>query len=86
MCRLCKENDGIKQSCPDCGRLICFDTLAADGVCAPARVATSGDVYCKRCADQFDEEDADEFDDDDYDWGYDDDPGQDGAGCAHEPT
>lgn len=59
MCNLCDENNGIPPSCPDCGRLICFDFSASDDVVAQAYVTRSGDVLCWRCgiaADQADED------------------------------
>lgn len=53
MCKeLCEEYDG--QSCPDCGRLICFDTKHGDDIMRPAYVTESGDLYCDRCGKDHD--------------------------------
>ncbi len=65
MCQLCDESDdGSMQSCPDCGRLICFDAKGFDDIMAPAYVTASGDLYCSRCGCAHDraEEEEEEYD------------------------
>lgn len=76
MCKeLCENDDVGPQSCPDCGRLICFDTTGFDDIMAPAYVTESGDLFCDRCGrahdraeEEFDgeDDDVDEFDEDDW--------------------
>ena len=63
MCWMCDESeDGLEQSCQDCGRLICFDTKAEDDICAPAGASASGDLYCLSCARGHDEAEEEEYD------------------------
>ena len=59
MCDLCDGSDEM-QSCPDCGRLICFEHHAEDDVCAPAYVTASGDLYCSTCGRRHDKAEEDE--------------------------
>jgi hypothetical protein len=69
---VCKElcdDDGV-QSCPDCGKLICFDTKFGDDIMRPAFVTSSGDLYCDRCGkehERAEEEEHDDFEDYDFD-------------------
>ena len=54
MCKeLCDEYEEM-QSCPDCGKLICFDTTCGDDIIRPAYVTLSGDLYCDRCGSAHD--------------------------------
>ncbi len=59
MCDMCDENDGELQSCQDCGCLICFDHDSGDGIIRRAYVTSSGDLFCRSCGRQYDEEDDD---------------------------
>ncbi len=54
MCKeLCAEFEEM-QSCPDCGKLICFDAGEVDDVIVRAAATSSGDLYCFRHAAEHD--------------------------------
>lgn len=59
MCEMCKERDGERVSCQDCGCLICFDEGASsgDGIIRQAYVSLSGDLYCDKCGPYYDRDD-----------------------------
>ena len=80
---MCKElcelsDDGEMQSCPDCGRLICWDVEGGgDDVICAAYVTSCGDLCCAKCGSKTDRiieaaEDED-FDYDPHEWHDDDD-------------
>jgi hypothetical protein len=64
MCEMCDSPEGMA-SCPECGRLICWDVEYVDDVIAPAAVSASGDLMCLPCAIRCDEEE-EEWEDEDY--------------------
>ena len=82
MCKeLCDEHDEM-QSCPDCGKLICFDTETGDDVIRPAYVTASGDLYCDRCGAEHDRAEEKEYDEFEFeDEGFDDDLEEAGEPC-----
>lgn len=74
MCKeLCDEEGGA--SCPDCGRMICFDTKNGDDIMRPAYVTSSADVYCDRCGSAHDRAEEEEYDEEAYYDCLDDPPG-----------
>jgi hypothetical protein len=52
MCRICNESPtGEMETCPDCGRFICFDQPPpGDDTVRTAAVTSGGDLYCLLCA------------------------------------
>lgn len=82
MCKeLCEDEDGA--SCPDCGKLICFDVKFGDDIFRPAFVTSSGDLYCDRCGSAHEraEEEADDdiWDDEPEHYPYEDGDEQEAA-------
>ncbi len=78
MCKeLCENDEFGMQSCPDCGKLICFDTKSGDDIIRPAYVTSSGDLYCDRCGSRHDRAEEEEYDDDSN---YDARDGSEGSG------
>ena len=74
MCELCDESDnGLMQSCQDCGRLICWDRESGDGVIRRPYVTASGDLFCDFCGGLHDRAD-EEAELEAEDW-WEDDPG-----------
>lgn len=78
MCKeLCEQDEtGEMQSCPDCGKLICFDVKNGDDIIRPAYVTASADLLCDLCgmaADRAEEredgwiDNEDEWVDDEFD-------------------
>ena len=73
MCKeLCKSDD-YEATCPDCGRMVCFDVVNGDDIMRPAFVTSEGDLYCDRCGKSHEraievaeEEDCGEMDYDPY--------------------
>ena len=47
MCEMCET--GIA-SCPECGKLVCWDIEHEDDVMGPAAASASGDFMCLSCA------------------------------------
>jgi hypothetical protein len=72
MCELCDESEDGLVYCQDCGRLICFDNEPNNvDVVDQAYVTASGDLFCRRCGSQYDE-DEESYYDEEYDgWEYD---------------
>ncbi|OGC94106.1 MAG: hypothetical protein A2W25_12035 [candidate division Zixibacteria bacterium RBG_16_53_22] len=63
MCDMCDEFGRGRQSCQDCGKLICFDVRMGDDIIRPAYVTSSGDLFCDWCGagyDRREEAEADE--------------------------
>lgn len=62
MCQeLCDTStDGSMASCPDCGRLICWDVECGDDVIQRAYVTASCDLYCEICGSAHDRAEEDE--------------------------
>lgn len=52
MCDLCEQN----ASCERCGKLVCFDVMGEDDIIAPAAASMTGDLMCRKCAIDADEE------------------------------
>lgn len=55
MCEM-GSKEGEPTSCPDCGRLICFDFKGFDDVYSRAVVTSGGDVLCIPCCRRWEEE------------------------------
>jgi hypothetical protein len=66
MCKLCDESEEM-QSCPDCGKLICFDCNGGDDIIRPAYVTESADLYCDRCGREHDAAEDEEMDPEEFD-------------------
>jgi hypothetical protein len=51
VCRLCDPQTGETQSCPDCGREICFDIATKRQIEKRAKAYTTyeGDLCCLKC-------------------------------------
>ena len=55
MCEMCREPGGMA-SCPNCGKLVCWDIEQGDDVIGPAAATMSGDFMCLDCAIRHDRE------------------------------